>query len=81
MKEYKLDYCPTCEGDITIKNTTYSFDFGFGVVVVRNVPAFICRKCGTKWFDNNTTDKLNRIVREAKERHNVVEVSVFDEVA
>ena len=63
------------------KKTTYSFDFGFGVVVVRDVPAFVCERCGTKWFDHNTTVRLDRIIKDAKTRHNVVEVSVFDEVA
>ena len=81
MIEYNLDYCPTCEGDVIQKMTTYSIDFGFGVVVVRDVPAFICQKCGTKWFDHDTTVRLDRIIKDAKKRHNVVEVSVFSDVA
>ena len=81
MTDYILDECPTCDGDVFQKKTTYSHDFGFGILVVREVPVFVCHKCGSKWFAHDITVKLDKIIKEAKKRHNYIEVSKFDEVA
>jgi len=32
-------------------------DLGFGVVVVRNVPAKVCSQCGEEWIDAKVTGK------------------------
>ena len=54
--------------------TTFTADFGSGVVVIRNVPATVCSQCGMEWLDDMITDKIEVIVKEAKEKHSVVEV-------
>ena len=47
--------CPLCEGNKTEGTTTYTVDLGFGVVVVRGVPAKICTQCGEEWIDARQT--------------------------
>lgn len=54
--------------------TTFTVDFGSGVVVVRNVPATVCSQCGMEWIDDDIAAKVEVIVKEAKNRHSVVEV-------
>jgi YgiT-type zinc finger domain-containing protein len=54
--------------------TTFTVDFGTGVVVVRNVAATICSQCGMEWIDDDTAFKIENIVKEAKKKHSVVEV-------
>lgn len=76
MKNLKpeTNICPSCGGTLEAGQTTFTADFGSGVVVIRNVPATVCSQCGMEWLDDIITDKIEGIVKEAKEKHSVVEV-------
>ena len=41
-----IGHCPLCGGEKQLGTTTFAVDLKFGVVVVREVPAFVCTKCG-----------------------------------
>lgn len=73
-KTKKPTTCYACGGTFEDGETTFTADFGSGVVVVRNVPAWICSQCGMEWIDDKIADKIERIVDDAKEKHSVVEV-------
>lgn len=66
--------CYECGGTMKPGETTFTADFGSGVVVVRNVPATVCSQCGMEWIDDKTAAKIEKIVKEAKDKHSVVEV-------
>ena len=66
--------CPFCGGSKRAGTTTYSVDLGFGVIVVRNVPASLCVQCGEEWIGVDTAQKLERITSEAREKRHQVEV-------
>jgi YgiT-type zinc finger domain-containing protein len=66
--------CYACEGTLKEAETTFTVDFGAGVVVVRNVPAMVCSRCGLDWIDDDTAARIEKIVKEAKNKHSVVEV-------
>lgn len=72
-----MENCPLCGGERKIGNTTYSVDLGFGVVVVRNVPAKICNQCGEEWIENTVAKKLEKIVENARLTHCQLEVIPF----
>lgn len=73
--------CPLCKGSIHEGNSTFTVDLGFGVVVVRDVPADVCSQCGEEWLSNATTEKLEKIVEAAREKHVTVEVARWSETA
>lgn len=66
--------CPICGGVKKLGKTTYTVDPGFGVVVVRDVPAMICTQCGEEWIDNATAKDLEKIVGEARRKKAQFEV-------
>ena len=66
--------CPICGGNRAPGKTTYSVDLGFGVVVVRDVPAMVCEQCGEEWIDDAVAEKLEEIVDDARERRQQVAV-------
>ena len=66
--------CYACGGTMKQGETTFTVDFGTGVVVVRNVPAWVCSQCGMDWIRDELAGKLEEIVIEAKAKHSVVEV-------
>lgn len=66
------DRCPLCAGDIRPGRTTITVELGFGVVVIRHVPAQVCAICGEGWLEDETARRIEQIVERARrERHEV----------
>jgi len=80
MKEPK-GRCPLCGGTKESGKTTFTADLGFGVVVVRNVPAQVCSLCGEDWIDDAVAERLEGMVAAAGSRRAAVAVSDFTEKA
>ncbi|GAI31429.1 unnamed protein product [marine sediment metagenome] len=75
-----MEKCPLCGGDKKKGHTTYSVDLGFGVVVVRNVPAKICSQCGEEWIGAQVARRLEQVVNSARDKHPQLEVLPFQKV-
>jgi len=69
--------CPLCGGTKKAGKTTFTVDLGFGVVVVREVPATVCSQCGADWIKDTIAEKLERLVEDARQSHNLVEVTTL----
>jgi len=69
--------CPICGGTKTQGMTTFTVDLGFGVVVVRNVPALVCDQCGADWIADEIAERLENTVNDARQRHRQVEVTAY----
>jgi YgiT-type zinc finger domain-containing protein len=63
-----------CGAERQSGRTTYTVDFGTGVVVVRNVPAQICKQCGEEWIGPEVARKLEEIVDRARSDRAELEV-------
>jgi YgiT-type zinc finger domain-containing protein len=64
-----------CGGEKQPGTTTFTVDLTFGVVVVREVPAFVCAQCGDAWIDDPVAAKLESIVAEARRKQALVQVT------
>jgi YgiT-type zinc finger domain-containing protein len=71
------DRCPLCGSTKKPGKTTFTVDLGFGVVVVRDVPATVCAQCGADWIEDSIAAKLEDIVDEARQRHHMVEITTL----
>ena len=71
------DRCPLCGGTKKKGKTTVTVDLGFGVVVVRDVPATVCSQCGADWIEDTVAGKVEDIVDEASKKHHLVEVTTL----
>jgi YgiT-type zinc finger domain-containing protein len=67
--------CPLCSGTKRAGKTTFTVDLGFGVVVVRDVPATVCAQCGADWIEDSVAAQLEDIVDDARKKHHMVEVT------
>ncbi len=76
-----LGRCPLCGGEKRPGATTFAVDLGFGVVVVREVPALVCSKCGDAWIDDPVAAKLEVVVADARLKQAEVEVTQWQQVA
>jgi YgiT-type zinc finger domain-containing protein len=79
MKEQQ-SLCPVCHGGhIQPGTTTFTVELGFGIVVVRDVPAQVCDLCGTDWLEDSVAEKLELIIEQARRNQPVVEVAVWQQ--
>ncbi|MEW6239432.1 MAG: type II toxin-antitoxin system MqsA family antitoxin [Chloroflexota bacterium] len=77
MNAMNTKTCPDCGGQKQPGKTTFTADLGFGVVVVRNVPALVCSQCGADWIADDVAERLESMVDDARKRHRQVEVTAF----
>ena len=66
--------CPLCGGDKASGKTTLTVELGYGIVVIRDVPATVCQQCGADWIDDAIAGKIENIVEEARKKHSQMEV-------
>lgn len=72
--------CPLCRGGVKRPDvTTYTVELGYGVVVIRNVPALVCDQCGSDWIEDDVAEKLETIVNSARKKHPIVEVANWND--
>lgn len=73
----KTNRCPECGGVKRPGTTTFTVDLGFGVIVIRNVPATVCSQCGADWIADDIAERLEVMVGDARKRQHQVEVTAF----
>ncbi len=81
MKKNSKDVCPLCGGAKKGGKTTFTADLHFGVVVIRNVPASVCEQCGADWLSDKASSRIDKIVKEAREKRYEFEVFSFEKLA
>ena len=75
-----MSKCPFCKGTQIDATTTFTVDLGFGVVVVRSVPALVCDQCGSDWIADETAERLESLVETARKNHAMVEITQYDDL-
>jgi len=54
--------CGICKAEMEEKNVTYTEDINQGVIVVRHVPAQVCKECGNTWYSGTVVAELEKLV-------------------
>lgn len=67
--------CPLCGGNRTAGTTTFTAELGFGVLIVRHVPAQVCEQCGEEWLEDSVAAALEDAVTQARARRSVVDLT------
>lgn len=74
MRGRRSDNCPLCGGRKKVGTTTFTAELGFGVVVVRDVPATVCSQCGADWIADDVAARIEALVDEVRKKRLQVEV-------
>lgn len=69
--------CVFCGGQVENKKTTFVYE-NDKYIVVENVPAEVCSKCGEKTYSPEVTDELLRFSKDNIEPVRTIKVPVFD---
>ena len=60
--------CPVCGGALVAGTSLFAVDLGFGVVVVRGVPALVCASCAEAQIEDEPAAKLEELLARAREQ-------------
>jgi len=55
--------CFMCKGTVRDGFSTFTTDMGGCVVVIKNVPSFVCDQCGETSYNSDVTQRLEQIVK------------------
>lgn len=58
--------CFMCKGDLEEKQVNYVVDLENTIIIVKGVPAKVCKKCREQYFDDETTENIEKIVNQLK---------------
>ena len=70
--------CSICAGNTVQRLVTFSYEEGDRHLLVENVPAQVCSKCGEKTYSPEVTDKLLRFARAEFKPVRTIKVPVFN---
>lgn len=76
-----MGQCPLCGGNKEKGLTTFTVDLGFGLLIVRGVPANICSQCGEKWIPSDVAERLEKIAEDVRKKKPELEIVSFEEAA
>lgn len=55
--------CMFCTGEMEKKNVPYSVDRKGYHLFIREVPAYVCSKCGENYFDEDEVEEIQDIIK------------------
>lgn len=73
----KKDLCVFCSGEMESKNITVNRDWGGNIVIFRNVPAQICKKCGEAYFSLEAMKEMENVLVKKTKPESLVKVPVY----
>lgn len=72
--------CAECGKEMIMKNKTYVANLENCVIVIKNVPAYIC-SCGEAYYSDDVFERLEQIVLTLKQVINDVAVVDYTQAA
>ncbi|MFC0903780.1 type II toxin-antitoxin system MqsA family antitoxin [Clostridium sp. MT-14] len=73
--------CILCKGDLVQGRVNHIVDLDGHIIIIKGVPANVCKQCGEYFLENNIAVKIEKIVEEAKKNKAEILVINYSEVA
>ena len=70
--------CVFCGGHVEKRKVTFSYEEDDHYLLVENVPAEVCTKCGERTYSPEVTDALLRFTQKKFRPVKIIKVPVFD---
>jgi len=64
----KFDRCALCNGKLQESTTEFMARAGGEVVIINNVPAYVCEQCGESYYTAEISRKIDAVMREAHQK-------------
>ncbi len=70
--------CFMCKGNMEEKKVNYVVDLGDRIIIIKEVPAKVCTKCGEQYFDDETAENIEKIVNQLKKLETEVSIVKYN---
>ena len=60
----KPGVCQFCKGEKKEGQTEFIARVHDQVIVIKDVPAWVCERCGEAWFSYETSEKIDKVMQE-----------------
>lgn len=71
--------CFKCKGNLIEKKINYVVNLENTIIIIKGVPAKVCNQCGEQYFDDETTENIEKIVNQLKELETEVTIVNYKE--
>ena len=71
--------CFMCKGQLIEKKLNYMVDLEDTIIIIKGVPAKVCTQCGEQYFDDKTSENIEKIVEQLKELSTEVTIVNYKE--
>lgn len=58
------DRCDFCEGRLNSRRIREYYRVGKGLVVIDDVPAYVCNRCGERYYDAEVAKRMRALARQ-----------------
>lgn len=65
-----------CKGELEEKKVNYVVDLENTIIIIKGVPAKVCKQCGEQFYDDETSKNIEEIVNKLKDLS--VEVTIVN---
>ena len=72
--------CAFCKAPLSNGRVNHIVDLGEHIIIVKNVPANVCKQCGEYFVDTAIALKLESIVENARKNNAEVFIVKYDEM-
>lgn len=59
--------CFMCKGTLEEKKVNYIVDLEETIIIIKGVPAKVCKQCGEQYFDDKTSENIETLVNQLKQ--------------
>ena len=59
--------CLKCKSTLKDKKVTYMVELKDTIIIIKQVPAKVCEKCDEQYFDDETSENIEKIVNQLKQ--------------
>lgn len=56
-----------CKGTLEEKKVNYIVDLEETIIIIKGVPAKVCKQCGEQYFDDKTSENIETLVNQLKQ--------------
>lgn len=71
--------CFMCKGELIEKKINYMVDLEKTIIIIKDVPAKVCDQCGEQYFDDETSQNIEKIVNKLKDLSTEVTIINYKE--
>ena len=72
--------CILCKSNLIKGNVNHIVDIDGHIVIIKGVPANVCKQCGEYFIENDVALKLEKIIEEAKKNNAEIFVINYSEM-